>query len=221
LCEYLASHGYVVMTSAFQSSDGEHMSNNYGGPQTSWADMTFLLAHARSLGFADAGNAGAFGHSMGAQYLLEWLGRKHPSLRAVVSLDTTLEYTPENFPGHLDLRKRFAQMVSPKVPVLIAASADRRPNFSTWDRYLPCRAEAAVSYFSHNDFLFHGLLSLAFAREKADEVRGNYDQLGRTLRAFFDAYLRREPADWNQLLAEPRPGLRVTKRPCTSGSQGH
>lgn len=62
LCEYLASHGYVVMTSAFQSADGVHVGNNYGGSGAAWADMTVLLAHAATLPFAGAANTAAFGH---------------------------------------------------------------------------------------------------------------------------------------------------------------
>jgi dienelactone hydrolase len=212
LCEYLASHGYVVMTSAFPYSDGQHVSNNYGGPKNSWSDLTFLLAHARTLGFADADNAGAFGHSMGAQYLLEWLGQRRVPLRAAVSLDTTLEYSPENMAGHLPLRKRLARLAPPSVPVLIAACADRHPNFSTWDRYLPHRAEAEIRYFKHNDFLLHGSLARAFNREQTAEVRRNFDRLARTVRAFFDTHLQGAPGDWERLLGESREEFRVRER---------
>src|SRR5258708_4199229 len=55
LCEYLASHGYVVMTSAFPY-DGEHVGNNYGGPKSPWGDLPFLLAHPPTPGFSDADN---------------------------------------------------------------------------------------------------------------------------------------------------------------------
>jgi pimeloyl-ACP methyl ester carboxylesterase len=212
ICEYLASHGYVVMTSAFPSPDGQHLSNNYGGPETSWSDLAFLLAHAQTLGFADSLNAGAFGHSMGAQYLFEWLGQRPQRLRALVSLDSTLEYTPREFPGHRSLRKRLARLDPPGVPVLIAASADRGPNFATWDRYMPRRAEIAIPYFNHNDFLLHGSLARAFSREQGMEVRRNYDRLARTVRAFFDAHLRGTPADWQRLLVESGEEFKITER---------
>jgi dienelactone hydrolase len=169
LCEYLASHGYVAITSAFPSPDGQHVSNNYGGPQTFWKDLAFLLKHARTLGFADAGNAGAFGHSMGAQYLLEWVGRGSP-LRAVVSLDSTLEYTSDDFAGHRALRDQLAGLQPADVPVLLAVSADRKAGFGTWERYLPARAEAFVRYFNHGDFLLHGSLARMFSGDRTTGV---------------------------------------------------
>jgi len=212
MCEYLASHGYVVMTSAFPSLDGQHVSNNYGEPETSWSDLTYLLAHARTLAFADPLKAGAFGHSMGAQYLLEWIGQRHAPLRAVVSLDSTLEYTPQGYPGHRSLRKRFARLGPTRVPVLIAASADRRPNFATWNRYLPRRAEVAVRYFNHSDFLLHGSLARAFGRDQEVEVRRNYDRLAQAVCAFFDAQLRGSSANWKQLVTENSDDFRVTER---------
>ena len=191
MCEYLASHGYVVITSAFQSADGEHVSNNYGGPETSWSDLAFLLKHAQSLPFVDSSKAGAIGHSMGAQYLLEWLGQQpSPTLSAAVSLDTTLEYTPEDFEGHRSFRIRIASLKPVRVAVLVAASADRSPRFTTWDRYLPERADVSIRQFKHGDFLVHGSFARAYNRELAAEVRSGYDHLVVTTRSFFDAKLR-------------------------------
>ena len=213
LCEYLASYGYVVLTSAFQSRDAKYVSNNYGGPDTSWADMAFLLTHARSLPFADLLNAGAIGHSMGAQYLLEWLGHRHPPLGAVISLDTTLERATPH-PGHAALRKGIAHLAPQHVPALLMAPADYRPDFSPWDGYLPCRVEAAPAYFEHNDFLLHGSLARTFNGNRAAEVRQNYDQLARVVRAFFDANLKGQSGGWQRLLEERRPEFRVAQRFC-------
>ena len=191
MCEYLASHGYVVITSAFQSADGQHVSNNYGGPETSWSDLAFLLKHAHSLPFVDTSKAGAIGHSMGAQYLLEWLGQQpSPTLSAVISLDTTLEYTREDFEGHRSLRTRMETLKPVSVPVLVAASADRSPRFTTWDRYLPNREDVSIRHFKHGDFLLHGSLARVYSGDLAAEVREGYDHLVVTIRSFFDAKLR-------------------------------
>jgi dienelactone hydrolase len=209
ICEFLASHGYVVMTSAFPYSDGVHMNNSRGSPKTSWADLAFLLAYARTLGFADTSRAGAFGHSMGAQYLLEWIGQPLTDMKALVSLDTTLEYTPEDLPGHLALRKRIAKLQPPRIPVLIAASADRNPRFSTWDRYLPHRFEASIRHFNHNDFVLHGSLARAFNHQKTEQVRRNYDRMARAICAFFDANLKQASSDWDRLLLTSNDEFRL------------
>lgn len=207
LCEYLASCGYVVMTSAFPSSDGQHVSNNYGGPKTSWDDLAFLLAHALTLGFVDRLKVGAFGHSMGAQ--VEWLGQRRTPLRALVSLDSTLEYTVDDYAGHRSLRKRLSRLRPPPVPVLVAASADLSPNFSTWNRYLPRRADASIRYFRHNDYLLHGSVARTFSHKQTSEVRRNYDCLAQMVQAFFNAHLLGTPADWRRLLGESSDEFRV------------
>jgi len=221
LCEYLASCGYVVMTSAFPSSDGQHVSNNYGVPKTSWDDLGFLLAHAlKQLGFVDRLKVGAFGHSIGAQYLVEWLGQRRTPLRALVMLDSTLEYTADDDAGHRPLRKRLSLLRPSRLPVLVAASADASPNFSTWNRYLPCRADASIRYFRHNDYLLHGSLACTFSGEQMTEVRRNYDRLAQTVRAFFDAHLRRTPADWRRLLGESSDEFRVADHTCLPSNPG-
>jgi hypothetical protein len=82
-------------------------------------------------------------------------------------------------------------------------------DFATWSGYLPCRAEAAIRYFSHNDFLLHGSISRAFSHDNAVEVRRNYDHLARTLCAFLDAHLRGNPVGWRRLVAENRVEFQI------------
>lgn len=190
LCEYLASHGYVVITSAFPSEDGRHVSNNFKGSQVSLQDMAFLLAHARGLPFADADRAGAIGHSIGAWRVLEWMGQKHTPLRAAVSLDTTLEYTAEDDPRHHAVRKIFARLPPVKAPVLVVASADRQPRMSTWNRYLPERRELLVPLFWHSDYLTHGILAREFKGDRGPQFRREYEKMVEAVRAFFDGNVR-------------------------------
>ena len=55
-----------------------------------------------------------------------------PNLRAIVALDTTLEYTPETFEGHRSIRQALSELQPPAIPVLLVASAERKPNI--WGR---------------------------------------------------------------------------------------
>ena len=68
LCEFLASHGYVVFGSAFQEPSGA--SFNVDGKQTSARDMEFLIAYAKQLPNADWHHVGVIGHSGGAHAAL-------------------------------------------------------------------------------------------------------------------------------------------------------
>ena len=61
LFEYLASHGYVVVSSAFQSPFPDYVGNNLGGIDTSGPDLNFLIEAARQWGVADAVSIAAIG----------------------------------------------------------------------------------------------------------------------------------------------------------------
>src|SRR5262249_9433202 len=63
LCEFLASHGFVVIGSAFQRPDGS--SFGVDGGLTSAHDMAFLVGAARRLPGVDPDRVGVVGHSGG------------------------------------------------------------------------------------------------------------------------------------------------------------
>jgi pimeloyl-ACP methyl ester carboxylesterase len=90
LCEFLASHGFVVLGSAFQEPSGK--SFNTDNREGSARDLAFLGAYARQLPGVDWGHVAVVGHSAGAQAAL-LLGSQADSVAdAVVSLDTTQDY---------------------------------------------------------------------------------------------------------------------------------
>jgi dienelactone hydrolase len=90
LCEFLASHGYVVLGSAFQEPSGS--SFNVDGKQTSAGDLGFLIAYAKQLANADWNHVGVVGHSAGAHATLIYRAQGGCLADAVVSLDTTQDY---------------------------------------------------------------------------------------------------------------------------------
>jgi hypothetical protein len=193
LFEYLASHGYVVVSSAFQSPFPDFIGNNVGGIERSGPDLDFIVQQSRTWPYADGVAIAAIGHSAGAQVLLEWIGSPTCAARAFVSLDTTLEYTPENFQGHRALRDAMRRLTPPRIAVLLFAQARRKPRFSTFDSYLreAPRYEAAVAGFSHNDFLTHGYVGRALMQTPdAETVRRSYEEVCRTIRIFLDAWMK-------------------------------
>ena len=196
LFEFLASHGYVVISSAYQMST-EHVSNDMGGVERSIADMRFLLNEAGKLPFADTSRAAAVGHSAGGQHLLQWIGATDCPLRAIAVLDSTLEYTPESFEGHRPVRHALAEQRPPRKAVLLIASAERHPNFRTFDRYLrqADRYEASVRGLTHDDYLTHGIMR-AFTGvprpTKIDEetLQQGYQAVCQTILSFLTASLK-------------------------------
>ena len=63
LCEFLASHGYVVIGSAFQQAAGTTFNIDAG--EGSAREMAFLIGYASRLPYADWGHVAIAGHSAG------------------------------------------------------------------------------------------------------------------------------------------------------------
>jgi hypothetical protein len=190
LFEYLASNGYVVVSSAFESQVPELVANNRGGIERSGPDLNFLARLAHEWPYADSSKLGAIGHSAGAQLLLEWIGSPKCPAKAIVSLDTTIEYHPEL---HKYMRERMSKLPPPRIAVLLFAQARLNPDFSPYDRYLgqSLRYEAQADEVSHDGFVTYGFLGRTLTRDpNAGAVRRSYEAVCRTIRAFLDASLR-------------------------------
>jgi len=189
LFEYLASFGYIVVSSAFQSPFADSVSNNVGGIERSGADLTFIAGQAQKWANADPGRLAAMGHSAGAQNILQWIGTAQCPAVAVVSLDTTLEYD-EFLDWHKDLRAAFRKLDPPNVPVLLLARANPKPRFSAFREYLRFapRYEGEVAELKHDDFLTHGFLGRALTGSaESERVRRSYEEVCRTVKSFLDS----------------------------------
>jgi dienelactone hydrolase len=181
--EYLASHGYVVLSSAYQAADSSSL-NIDGDLATSLDDLQFLLRYAATLPFADVTRVAAMGHSYGAQAVLSWRARPNSAVDAVVFLDSTVEYHP------LDDAPAFKTAVernrNSTVPVAMFADARRQPHFEFFDPYLKfaARYEILVDGMAHNDFVSQGAVG------KSDAVRRNYEAICAVILSFLDAHLK-------------------------------
>ena len=191
LFEYLASFGYIVVSSAFQSPFVDSVSNNVGCIERSGADLTFIAGQAQKWANADPARLAAMGHSAGAQNILQWIGTAQCPAVAVVSLDTTLEYD-EFLDWHKDLRAAFKKLEPPNVPVLLLARTNPKPRFSAFNEYLRFapRYEAEVAELKHDDFLTHGFLSRALTGSRGSQrIRRSYEAVCRTVKLFLDSVL--------------------------------
>lgn len=218
LFEFLASHGYVVLSSAYQSPDPAILGNN-ASLSTSLEDLQSLVRYSSSLEFVDIQRIGAIGFSMGAQILLQWIGTADCPVDAAILLDTTLEYTPEEFPLHRIIRDALKNLNPPSIPILLAASATRDPNFSTFDEYLmnSPRYEVQVQTKGHGDFVADGVLHYEFhiqsegERQTAIESRRAYENLANVTLRFLNRTFQGER---DELASNSMPeGVAVHFRP--------
>ncbi len=123
LCEYLASQGYVVLSSASLGSRTRAMTIDLDGVQTQAADVSYLIAYATTLPQADTGRVAAMGFSWGGLANV-FAAARDARIQALVSLDGSLRYFPQLVDGGRDA----APDVSPKrvaVPLLFVGA---RPN---------------------------------------------------------------------------------------------
>lgn len=201
LFELLASHGYVVLASAYPNpwADGVRITSDL---HTSFRDLEFLSRFARELKFADADRLGAMGHSWGATAVLLWAALPDSPLRAFVTLDSGFEYVAVEDTGfeplmfHMRTNKgniRAAAMRFAGRPTLKTNFDFLEPHLKNAPRY-----EAAVASLTHNDYLTHGAIGPALLPEKWPDPKGarrtGYDRICRHILLFFDATLKQDAA---------------------------
>ncbi len=214
LCEFLASHGYVVLGSAFQEPSGS--SFNVDGKQTSAEDMRFLIAYAKQLPTVDWNHVGVVGHSGGAHATLIYRAQPGCLADAVVSLDTTQDY-------YSLADTRWEEMTTPVVrnartitgPLLMVA------NPHAFFQLADSLSSARRYYFTirdlgHNDFIAQGVIGRELRRrlrvphpaqpgpdqpvDEAEEqagvaaVRSGYEALCVYILRFLDAELKGDAA---------------------------
>jgi dienelactone hydrolase len=196
-CEFLASHGYVVLSSAYEAADSSRL-NIDGELATSLEDLAFVLRYAATLPFADVSRVAAMGHGYGPQAMLAWRARPGSPLDAVVSLDSTVEYRAldefASFKASLERDRNST------VPVMMAADRRRHPHGENFDPYLrfAARYDAAVDGMDHNDFVSQG------ATGKGEEVRRNYEAICQVTLRFLDGHLKGD-AEALKLLRDAGP----------------
>lgn len=213
LFEYLASHGYVVISSAFQVNT-TYVKNNIHLGRTIEKDLYFLIQHSSKLPFVDSSRLAAIGHSMGAQELLKFIGEQDCPLQSLISLDTTLETTfsklqqkesKDFVKGTKESISRYftqlRELSPPSIPVMLIASKRNNPDFSIFSSYLKhsSRYEVITSHLRHEDYISQGAQRsiLPFkTKEQQQELTGvqnEYAQVCQLVLLFLDQTLKSDP----------------------------
>ena len=198
LFEYLASHGYLVVSSAYPAPDASSAFIQ-GDMAGSFADLDVLVSFARTLPNADADRLGVMGHSYGAWVSFAWTAKVGSPVRALITLDSGFEYDslpagPELLQLHMKANRNNIRAATLRV-----ASTDRQPHFEYLDPYLKFvpRYEASITSLTHNDYLIHGAIRPDLLPEKwpdaRRERRASYDRLAEVIFNFLEASLKQRP----------------------------
>jgi pimeloyl-ACP methyl ester carboxylesterase len=212
LCEFLASHGYVIVGSVFQDQKGR--SFNIDVVRASSRDMAFLIAYARQLPFVHRDHAGLVGHSAGAQAALVFRSLTRSPVDAVVSLDTTQDYFSLASPGWEYLTKRVLK--NPRNmngPLLMVANS--HAIFQLADSLVHAdRYYLTFNGLDHNDFISQGIVRRILEsranpertdlRSSLEMARAGYEAMCECVLEFFDACLKDRTTDRGALLERYR-----------------
>jgi dienelactone hydrolase len=205
LGESLASHGYVVATTPSPLRLGSRMESESDVPamaEEQARDLEIALSATAPRAMVDASRVGLVGYSFGARPALLLAGR-HPSIRALVSLDGGIGSADAKgwlAPRALDR----AALRTPILHVYEEADEEARPDFTLLASlsHAP-RMLARAEGLGHLDFITLGLASASLSA-----LGGPDDHKAAALRAvfavtaaFLDAHVRGDPAAWTRLVA--------------------
>ena len=91
LCEYLASHGYVVLASPDFGAASRSMTSDLVGIRAQAADISFLVGYAHTLEDADSSRVAVAGFSWGG--ISNLFAAAHDNrIRALIALDGSMRY---------------------------------------------------------------------------------------------------------------------------------
>lgn len=198
-CEFMASSGYVVIGSAYQTANGT--SFGVDGKDGSVRDMEFLSRLASSLDFANWNQICFAGHSLGAQSSLRATIRPDCPASVLMLLDTTVDYYSLATPTFEYLTKPVLENVDNiKQPMFVATG--KGALFQLCDQLVNSeRTYCTIPKLNHNEYISQGIFRLQileklvaertnkkFASElkSAEEVRTNYVALCHLCRAYLN-----------------------------------
>lgn len=200
LCEYLASHGYIVLASASRGARARMMTDDVDGLEAQAADIAYLVAYASKLPGADLEHVAVLGFSWGG--MANVFAAAHSArIKALVSLDGSVRSYPQ-----LIADSKTVTPAKVAVPMLSIGSApqsierlnERDKSGAVANSFLNSMKFADV-YLATNNWMEHMNFSGLALRTGSDGAFDAYsrDELAlasswnaRYVRAFLDAYLK-------------------------------
>ncbi len=201
LCEYLASHGYVVIASRSLGARSAMMTDDIDGIEAQASDIAFLANYAQTLPQADVTKMAAAGYSWGGMANV-FAAARSSRFKALVSLDGSIRFHPKIWGA-----ATYVRPARTAVPLLFLGA--RTPTAETMERddklgasYINTMRYSDVYVTTappmlHRDF---SAMNLRFAAAGAfgdygrAEVLQAYRSVALYAREFLDAYLKNDAA---------------------------
>jgi len=210
LCEYLASHGYVVIASRSLGARSAMMTDDIDGVEAQAADIAFLANYAQTLPQADITRMAAAGFSWGGMANV-FAAARSSRFKALVSLDGSIRFHPKIWGA-----ATYVRPARTAVPLLFLGA--RAPTAEAMERddklgasYLNKMTYSDVYVttappMKHQDFSSLRLRFVpdsAFGDYQRAEVLQAYRGVALYTRQFLDAYLKADAKALAFLQASP------------------
>jgi dienelactone hydrolase len=211
LCEYLATHGYVVIASASMGASTRAMTTDLSGIDAQARDISFLVGYAQSLANANVAKIAVAGFSWGGISNV-FAAARDDRIGALIALDGSLRFSPglvqkagDVHPGRM------------RIPLLSIAQGQWTPEDRAllMERYPDHEGPDVLNAWTHGDLVTVHMLGLShlehssmlqrnedawwnllnvYRQKRADFGREDgaigYAWLARYTRAFLDAYFK-------------------------------
>ena len=216
LCEYLASHGYVVVSSPSRGTENRFFEGGTAKDmETQARDIEFLIKEVQKLPYVDTNHMATMGFSFGG--LSNVLSQmRNSSIKAIVSLDGSIKYqfdTLKKSPFfNLDkVNVPFIHMAQKNIPeqVLVEDKIDPDLNtkFEFYDSITKSKAyQLKFHNLTHSHFSTLGVLFQPRdeRQDKNDsEIMESYRLVSQYTLNFLDAYLKNDSVALNYLNNDP------------------
>jgi dienelactone hydrolase len=216
LCEYLASHGYVVIASRSLGARAPAMTDDIDGIEAQAADIAFLANYAQTLPQADITKMAAAGFSWGGMANVFAAARSN-RFKALVSLDGSIRFHPKIWGAATYVRPARTAVpllyLGARTPTAEAMERDDKPGASYINtmKYSDVYVTTAPP-MTHPDFSSWQLRfapDQAFGDYQRAEVLQAYRGVALYAREFLDAYLKDDGKALALLKESPaRQGIR-------------
>jgi dienelactone hydrolase/predicted negative regulator of RcsB-dependent stress response len=210
LCEYLASHGYVVIASPDMGASTRDMTNDLTGINAQARDISFLIGYAKTLPNTEMSAIAVAGFSWGGISNL-FAAAQDNRIDALVALDGSMRY----YPGLVKQGDVHPEQMT--IPLLFFAQGG--PTLEDQDRYLTSEKNhgpSVLNAWTHGDLVLVRMLGLVHVEHssmyqrnedtwknfseqaiadynRADGIAG-YAWIARYTVHFLDAYLKHDTA---------------------------
>ncbi|MGG6240966.1 alpha/beta fold hydrolase [Nodosilinea sp. AN01ver1] len=201
LLEFLASHGYVVATSAYPPEHGLWFGVD-SDLNRSIKDMACVINALGDRYGVDPARIGLIGHSYGASAVLAYAAEAQANVGAVVSLDSTREWNPAYDHLYRNIAERLSRAERFSVPLMIFSKVTPTVTFEHYETLSHAdRYYVTVQHLGHNDFVTPGPTASTLAGDRVDEqeplIRSTSQVVCQSVLAFLNAYLKEEPNSEN------------------------